>query len=85
MGRQSVFNSKFTFNNVTHKSSATIQGVTFGQTLTTPPAGTTISNFSYSNQTYKPAVTKNPKPANSISANAAFEAKYPATNKNNFK
>jgi len=49
------------------------------------PAGTTTANFAYSNQTYKPAVTKNPKPANSISANAAFEAKYPATNKNNFK
>ena len=49
------------------------------------PAGTTTANFAYSNQTYKPAVTKNPKPANSISANAAFEAKYPATNKNNIK
>ena len=49
------------------------------------PLPTVTANFSYSNQTYKPAVTKNPKSSNAISANAAFEAKYPATNKNNFK
>ena len=85
MAQKSQAGIRTNTGDVTTKSSATVQGAAFKQTLATPPAGTTISNFSYSNQTYKPAVTKNPKPANSISANAAFEAKYPATNKNNFK
>jgi len=49
------------------------------------PAPTVTANFASNNVTYKPAVTKNPKPSGAISANAAFEAKYPATNKNNFK
>jgi hypothetical protein len=70
---------------VTTKSSGTVQGATFGQTLATTPEKTVAANFAYNNQTYKPAITVTPAAFNAISANAAFEAKYPATNKNNFK
>jgi len=70
---------------VTYKSSATVVSAVFGQTLATPPAATTAANFNHNKATYKPAVTVTPAAFNAISANAAFEARYPATNKNNFK
>ena len=85
MGRQANFNANMASKGTTSKSSLSVQGATFGQTLATIPSGTTIANFAHNNITYKPAVTVTPAAFNAISANAAFEAKYPATNKNNFR
>ena len=85
MAQKSQAGIRTNTGDVTTKSSATVQGAAFKQTLATPPAATVAANFAYNNQTYKPAVTVTPAAFNAISANAAFEARYPATNKNNFK
>jgi hypothetical protein len=70
---------------VTYKSSASVVSAVFGQTLATPPSKTTAANFSHNHIVYKPAVTVTPAAFNAQSANAAFEAKYPATTKANFR